>query len=510
MAIKAPPPAQQQEDPNFPPGQVLSFDKFQGVNTDTTRPGVPDEQAYWLDGWMPFGPRQIRTMPGAGVSIFTAPVGTYITCFFSFSLSAVPYLGIFPSDGSVWVVNTTSLVSTKIANAGTITSPSRTAIGTTQYGAIYWLITTDTMTNGYFGWDGTTFYTPGSPFGLSTWPTAINGSAIQTYQGRVWLANGPIVTFSAPGSVNDFATLDGGGSFISSDSFLQAQFTGLVQTNGFLYLIGDSSVNYISGVVTSGSPLVTTFTNQNADPECGSVWPGTIGTWSRNTIFSNAFGVQVSYGAAVTKISENLDGVYTSGAIINLGHSFAPSACKATVFNKKLWLMLANIVDPVAGPVNKLLIWDGKKWWASLQNVSLSYIAGAELNSVFLAYGTDGTNIYPLFTTPSTAFTKTAVSKLWDQPGGFRNTKAVNRIWGAASYNVTGSQNLTVAIDSDAGASASVVIPGPGTATGKPVVFGPLGTSQQGTLLGMTITTNCSDVELIAVEMAAEIVQYRG
>ena len=45
--------------------------------------------------------------------------------------------------------------------------------------------------------------------------------------------------------------------------------------------------------------------------------------FSRNILFANDFGVQVSYGGAVNKISENLDGVYNS--IPGFG-GFTPSA----------------------------------------------------------------------------------------------------------------------------------------------------------------------------------------
>src|SRR5262249_50080356 len=135
------------------------------------------------------------------------------------------------------------------------------------------------QTNGYFIYDGSTFFNPGDSFGGGMVPTAIGGNAIEVYQGRVWIANNANMTFSAPGSVIDFTTGSGGGTFTSSDSFLRVRFTGLRQSNGFLYLIGDSSLNYISGVQTGGSPLVTTFTNQNADPEVGSPWPYSITTF---------------------------------------------------------------------------------------------------------------------------------------------------------------------------------------------------------------------------------------
>ena len=64
--------------------------------------------------------------------------------------------------------------------------------------------------------------------------------------------------YTGPGLVADFSTAVGGGNFTSSDSFLKIGFSRLVQSNGFLYLFGDSSINYISGVQTSGVTPTTT------------------------------------------------------------------------------------------------------------------------------------------------------------------------------------------------------------------------------------------------------------
>jgi len=96
------------------------------------------------------------------------------------------------------------------------------------------------------------------------------------------------------------------------------------------------------------------------------------------------------------------------------------SVAKATIFGKRVWMALVPIIDPVKGlQVNKLLmVRDKKVWWTSEQDVGLTFIQGQEINSIFTAYGTDGTHIYPLFNQPSAGFVKTAQSRLWDEPGG--------------------------------------------------------------------------------------------
>ena len=593
--------AGEQPNPYTPPGptEPLLFDQFMGINTSTTRAGVDDKQAYWLDGFMPIGPRFLRTLYDVGTPIHTE-TNTSIAFFNFGNIGATPYCIVVHTDGSIHAVNTTTLAETQIAAPGTIQSPSRQAVGITQWGSQYIIIVSQ-QTNGYFLWDGTIFttaggiapvvtisnggsgyatapgvsvsggagsgitfqatvsggvvtsvkvLTPGTGYlatdtltvhfsggggsgaaaTVTLMPFGVEGTSAEIYAGRVWVGNNATVTFSAPGSFVDFSSANGGGNFTSSDSFLRVSFTQLIQTNGFLYLIADSSINYISGVQTSGTPSVTTFTNQNADPEVGTPWAGTVDVFGRNIVFANAFGAHISYGAAVTKISEPLDGVYNT--VPNFGN-FVPSAAKSIIFGKKVWILLLPIVDPVSGQqVNKMFMWNGKTWWASEQSVSIIYIQHQEINSVLTAYGTDGTSIYPLFTTPSALFTKTAQSKLWTK-SQLVMLQTMTRLWGAAQYYSTDTPALTVQIDNESGASSSTVDLSPTvvtwrtqtgavmnwtTQTGAAMVWRvagiaiipPTAKTQNGVMLGFTAFTNSADMALIMLGGDVKLTQYRG
>jgi len=110
-----------------------------------------------------------------------------------------------------------------------------------------------------------------------------------------------------------------------------------VETNQrILYLIADSSVNYISACKLRVCRLYDLH-QQNADPEVGTPWPSTVDVFNRNILFANAFGAHVVLRRAVTKISEMLDGVYNT--VSNFG-IIVPSAAKAIVFGKKIWILL--------------------------------------------------------------------------------------------------------------------------------------------------------------------------
>lgn len=522
---------QDQQGPYSPAGALepYVFEAFEGINTATLRPGVEDNECAWLDGFMPLGPkRNLRTMPDAVNYIgYASPV-----VFFDFAnIGANPIMMVFTADGTIYQVNTVTGVQATVAPAGTIVNPAQLNIGMAGYGNQYVLIVAR-QTNGYFIWDGATFYSPGGPApGSGTMPLAISGTAVEVYAGRVWIANVAQIFFSAPGSVILFGSA-GGGNFTSSDSFLRVNFVQLKQSNGFLYLIADSSINYISGVQTSGSPATTTFTNQNLDPEVGTPWPNTVSVFNRNIIFGNPFGAHIGYGGAVSKVSEKLDGVYNT--VTNFG-SFIPSAAKAIVYGKKIWILLLPIIDPISGQqVNKMFCWNGKIWWAASQSVALDFIQTQEINSVLTAWASVGSGIYKLFNTPSNLFTKIAQSRLWDKPG-YEYFKYAARLWGVLKYYSNTSPNLTISIDNETNSATNVSSFNPLTIswinnTGgainwvnifvTPIVWFSSGTGftiippdaigQNGALIGLTVETQAADMAIVSMKIALLQLAYRG
>lgn len=343
---------------------------------------------------------------------------------------------------------------------------------------------------------------------LAVVPDGISGTAVETYQSRVWIAFAGEMLFSAPQSYTDFSVGAGGGSFRSADSFLRVSYIKPIQTNGFLYLIADSSINYISNVTSSGDPVTTSFTNQNANPEVGTPYANAIDVLGSNIVFANAFGAHVSYGGNATKISEPLDGVYNS--IANFGGEQLSSA-KHILFGKRVWVLLVPVIDQITGsPVNKLFMWDEKKWWTTNQNANITYIASQEINSVISAYGSDGTSVYPLFTTPTTAFTKIVRSKLWAKPGGYMAPKSSNRVWLVAQYTTAASPNITFSVDNETGTQGVTLTPPSSGLTTGFYVSPPTAVGQNGNLLGMTLSTVEGDVTLISAAIDAVPVGFRG
>jgi len=523
---------------NIPPGmEALVFGQWTTTNTNGSRPAIKDPELYYTDGFMPVGDGRLRTMPDVGPALVNA-FPNQIVFYDFFNIGTTPYCVFVTSDGSVWVfvTNSNPVTVTLISGPGTITSLSPSSIGISQWGSQF-LIVVSSQTNGYFLWDGTTFYRPGDAVpGFTTVPTGVSGTAVEIYQQHVWVANGATITFSAPQSITDFSTGSGGGSFTSNDSFLRVGYTELKSTNGFLYLIGDSSINYISGVATGGGPPpVTTFTNQNADPEVGTPWPGTVDVLSSAIVMANPWGAHVSYGGRVNKISEPMDGVYNT--VPNFG-GFTPSACKAIVYGKRVWCLLLPVVSTITGQIsNTILIWSpvSNRWFLTHQSVNLVYIQHEEINSFITGYGTDGHSIYRLFQQPSVSFQKSFQTKLRWAREGYLVTQATNRIWGLMEIFSTLDASLNISVDNEitSASQTTTLVGAVATWTNNAdaivtwfsgasvvtwfvvgntavAVLSPSSIAQQGVLLGLTVTTMAADISVISLALGADVWGYRG
>lgn len=523
---------QGQQQAAQPSQNLVVFEGFTGLQTQPSRYGVGDKECFVMDGFFPAGNDNARVIPDNG-PVFSN-FGALNVAYFDFgNIADTPYAIVFTTDGSVFSVNTDTAAQTMISGPGTIQNPSLGNVAVSQWGAQFILVVA-VQANGYFIWDGTVWYNPGDAVpGFTTVPTGVSGGGIETFLSRVWIVNGPSLVFSAPGSVTDFATSSGGGSITSNDPTLRVRWDNLKQSNGYLYLFGDSSISYIAGVQTTGSPPTTTFSLQNVDPEVGTPWGTTVNVLGSNIVFANAWGVHVSFGGRAAKVSAELDGIYNT--VPNFG-GFTPSSAKAIMFGRRVWVLLLPVIDQMtAQRINKLFIWDQKVWCSAQQSASLVLIRAQEINSVLTAWGTDGTSIFRLFQQPSTALTRTLRSKLWAPMLLYADIKAENLLWGMIQYYSGLASTITVSIDSEKGSSPKIIPIAPplviwlnnvgATVTwrnnvaaivtwiggGDTIqVFEPQNCAQHGALVGFTLTTNASDIAILSLATMPIHVQYRG
>jgi len=394
-------------------GLLFELRQFEGINTRTGRSSIKDEQYSWLENLMPIAEGNLRSMYSNAAPIYAATGGTQIVYLKMYNIGPLQYAGVFLSDGTAFQVATSGAITPISTVPGTFyngTSPPAVA----QWGSSGIVIVGKPATgNGYWAWDGT-LYSPGSasPAWLNggtptTMPNGVAGTYVETFQSRVWICNGTNLLFTAGGNGAQFSAGSGGGVTPATDSFLRVGFTAVKQANGYLYLFGDSSINVISNVQTSASS-VTTFNNQNTDPQVGCPWPATIVQWGRGLMFANPEGVYLLMGGAVEKISEDLDGLF-----LNAVFSPLPTGAVAWIFLMKCYCFTLRVTDYLGNVRTVICVFTGKAWFIASQVTQPVYIDQQEINSVITAWGTDGFSLFQLFQTPSTALKKTLQGKLW-------------------------------------------------------------------------------------------------
>jgi len=294
----------------------------------------------------------------------------------------------------------------------TVTNGSVTSVQITNPGTGYKIGETVTL-----AFTGGGFTTPATAT-VQLMPFGVSGLCIEVYSGRIWIgapaASPTTITFSAPNNVGDFSTANGGGSFQAADSFLRYRVVALRQSNGFLYYWGDSSINVISNVNTSGSPATTTFNNSNVDPQVGTQWRDAVQPFGRALVFPNSSGVYALYGGAAEKVSPQLDGIFANADFT----TFTPSAAAMTLYGVKCYMLLVKSNDPVDATLRRYMcLWDGTKWFVGSQGSNPTAIALQELNSNITAWGYTTTALFPMYATASSALKKWLQTKLWTGSG---------------------------------------------------------------------------------------------
>ena len=342
-------------------------------------------------------------------------------------------------------------------------------------------------------------------------PFGVSGSSMETFEQRVWLPhpnqtgnqeNGGTFLVSAPGSVTDFAPSDGGLTYTSTDSFLRYQYTNIKQSNGYLYPIGDSSVDVISNVQTSGTPTTTTFNYQNTDPQIGTSWRDTVTAFSRTIVMMNPLGVYGLYGGSVTKVSGKMDNLFANMVQPQNG-GVLPSSAIANIFSQKILLELMTIQDVYSGqPRNVMIAWNEKEWFVASQSTLLIFIGTQEVNSNLTSWGTDGNGLYPLFNQPSSALTKSLSTKLYGAQAGFIMKQAMSLYVQAQDMTAagTGITFSTSTIDSELGSFPTPNVISFGAATPTIPVSAPVYASESGDVfgvnLGLTLKSSSPDFSL--------------
>lgn len=281
--------------------------------------------------------------------------------------------------------------------------------------------------------------------------TTENSTGIATYSGRVWLAQGRTVFYSAAGSVSDFVSVSAGNINLA-DSTLHGNVTQLLSANNFLYIFGDDSINVFSDVrvTTTG---VTLFTNTNVSASVGSKRPYAIFPYFRSVLFMNDYGMYALVGSTTSKISDALDGIFP---YIDFTR---PVYAGQVLLNNILCAVFNFYYSGGQGTEtnNRYIqaVFFEKKWFFTSQTDALNIINSTPVSGTINMYGTTGTDLVKLYGNTTANIASVVQTALMSMDDPIRTKQALK--WGIEATSNVGYP-FTVTVDSELGSSPDYTV----------------------------------------------------
>jgi len=264
---------------------------------------------------------------------------------------------------------------------------------------------------------------------------------IASFQGRVWIAQGRTVFYSAAGLYNDFVSVSAGNINLADDT-LHSNIKSIISANNFLYVFGENSINVFSDVRVTATGA-TIFTNTNVSASVGSRRIDAIFPYFRSLLFANDYGIYALVGATTSKLSDALDGIYplfdftrpVTGGQVLLNNIL----CAAFQF----WYN-----DPNQGLRPIQCVFFDKKWFITSQG-TLNYLTSlANGGGVFL-YGTNQRNLLKLYNDSTANIATYTQTALWPMGDVIRDKQALK--WGLEAILGNNIATLTITIDNETG-----------------------------------------------------------
>ena len=269
---------------------------------------------------------------------------------------------------------------------------------------------------------------------------------VATFSGRVWVAQGRTVYYSAAGFYSDFTSVSAG-ALTLTDSTLHGNIVQLLAANNFLYIFGDDSINVFSDVrVLTGG--VTIFTNTNVSASVGTKRPYAIFPYFRSVLFMNDYGVYALVGSTTSKLSDSLDGM-----IPNIDFNSPIYAGQVLLNNILCAAFNFRYYDAVFSQSYRYIqaVFFEKKWFITSQNDNLSYITTVPVSGKISLFGSDGTTLYRLYNDNTNNISTIVQTALLPMEDNIRTKQALKI--GIEGTNTNSAANLNVTVDSEAGTS---------------------------------------------------------
>ena len=481
---------------------------FDGVNTKANRTSIKETEFAWLENAMPIGHGNLRIVPapttvagvtfgstvyyaqygnigttnyyiafqtdgrceavnvGTGAKVTVATAGTFSSSGVQASqwnntvvIIIDPTNGYFQWDGTN-LVKVGSLTFTLSGTGTGYTTATATVAVPNQTGgtrAVISLATNGTSITsvsaygtglttgtGYTTVPAVTITSAGSGQSITAALVSQPGSCIASFSGRVWIANGRTLYFTAAGTNNDFYSATSG-NIIFNDSTLIGNITQLVSANNFLYVFGTDSINVISDVRISTSTGTTLYTNTNISASVGSDLPYAMMPYFRSIVFMNRYGVYALVGSTTSKISDSLDGLFPY-----IDFTKTVSAGQVLIYN--ILCAAFNFyytgTQGTQGAAQYIqAVFFDKKWFFSYQ-AAAKYITSIPVSGAATLYSTTGSDLQTMYQSNTAAISTKVQTALMGMGNIIRDKVALK--WGVeAVLGGTSGNNLNVTVDSE-------------------------------------------------------------
>jgi hypothetical protein len=398
--------------PTLPAITSMTFSGTAATMVFSSAHGLLTNDIITLTGFTPIG--------WDGTFTVTVTNSTTIT----FTLAATPVPPILPTISSI----TSSGLVTFSGGHGLQTGNLLILSGFTPAGLnATWVVTFVSVTQVSIAWSGLAASVIGTAYGEIVGQAAVNNVAKITFTGtppatatvigtaqnggvlpygtltspdvavfsnRVWVYSNRALYVSAINSYTDFTITDGAVIQNLTDPQLRGQATRIYSANGYLYILGTSSIFVISDVyIPSGAvPPAPVFSVLNVQAIIGCDQPGSVFTFDRNLMFANTYGLWVMSGVTAQRLSEDID-----GTIQYLDTTFPISGGTSKVENiLNSGFLIKQKNDPVFGTRTIVAMnFDNKWWFANYGN--LTFVTSAISNNQPVMFGLLNNNLYQLF-----------------------------------------------------------------------------------------------------------------
>jgi len=484
---------------------------FKGLNTKSNRTTIDKTEFAWIENAMPIGLGNVKIVPTVS-NVANLSFSNTVVYLASANINVTDYLIAVEQDGRCEYINLTSNTKGNIAPANTFTTGTQISqwknervlfIDPTN-GYKTWdgtnLVNVGSVANinitaggsGYTSAPNVAIGAPNQTGGVQATATASvtgnvvtgitltergtgytsapsvtisggggngatanatlfsqSGTAIQSFSGRVWIAQDRTVYYSASDKYNDFTSVSAG-SITLTDATLHGVIVQLLSANNFLYIFGDDSINVFSDVrvTTTGTTL---FTNTNVSASVGTRLKYAVFPYFRSVLFMNEYGVYALVGSTTSKLSDSLDGIFpyidftqnvTAGQVL-----LNNILCAAFSFTYN---------DPAASPRVIQAVFFEKKWFLTSQG-TLIWIDSAPFGGKVNLYGTSGTDLKRLYADSTSNISSTITTALLPMGDPIRDKQALKFAFEATSpTDKVGTFNVTV--DSERGASPTYTV----------------------------------------------------